>query len=162
AAGYAQGVGNVADNGPSVQDISGPGANFQLSLGARVIPNLSVGAYGSFAVYGNSDLNESYDVRGATAGVVADWPFRPHRSLDPWLGLASGWRGEWFFPESGEDTSLQGWEIARLQGGLDYRCTPELAAGPLLSVSLNEFFQQSGPRSDGFEDIDAQHANLYF
>lgn len=160
--GYAQGVGDIAD-GASMQDVSGAGGTVQLQLGYRLTPNLAIGAYGSYARFADGTaFGSDVEARGATAGVFADWHFRPERSVDPWMGIGSGWRGLWLAPDVGKNTSLQGWEIIRLQGGVDYRVTPVIAIGPVLGASVNTFFSGDAPGTAGFEEIDGQRANVYF
>ena len=158
--GYGQGTGDIGRNSARVQDLSGPGGTLELKLGYRVIPNLAIGGYGTYSQFQANDAMPSGDVRSATAGVFADWHFRPDRSVDPWIGLASGWRGMWLVPDAGPNTSIQGWEIARLQAGLDYRITPEVAIGPVIGASVNTFFTRDS--GNGFQDIGDPQANFYF
>jgi hypothetical protein len=162
-AGYAQGVGDIADGRASMQDVSGAGGTVELQLGYRLTPNLAIGTYGSYARFVNGTaFGSDVNARGATAGVFADWHFRPERSVDPWMGIGSGWRGLWLAPDVGKNTSLSGWEIIRLQGGVDYRVTPAIALGPVLGASVNTFFSGDAPGTTGFEEIDEPRANVYF
>src|SRR5262249_7735713 len=161
--GYTQGTGDIGDNNPSIQDISKAGGTVELQLGYRIIPSLVFGAYGTYQQFSTGDLTASgFDVRGGTAGLYADWHFRPDRSVDPWVGLASGWRGLWLVPDGGKNTSLQGWEIARLQAGLDYKVTPEVALGPVVGASVTTFFTEDSPASSDFGNIHNPQANWLF
>ncbi len=161
--GYLQGVGDIAGVGPRVQDLSGPGGTVELKIGYRATENLAFGGYGTFSQFASGDdLAGGTDVRGATAGGFAEWHFRPAQSLDPWVGLSSGWRGLWLSPDSGKNTSIQGWEIARVQLGLDYRLSPEVAIGPVVGASVNTFFTEDSPATSGFTDIHDPHASWLF
>jgi hypothetical protein len=161
--GYLQGVGDIAGIGPRVQDLSGPGGTVELKVGYRATPNLAFGGYGTYSQFAaGDDLLDGTDVRGATAGAFAEWHFRPSQSIDPWVGLASGWRGLWLSPDSGKNTSIQGWEIARVQLGLDYRISPEVAIGPVIGASVNTFFTEDSPAMTGFTNISDPHANFLF
>jgi len=118
-AGYAQGVGDIAAARPAVQDLSTAGGTVELQLGYRLTPNLTLGAYGTFAQYGRGDsLSAGTDVRAGTGGVFGSWHFMPARSIDPWVSLGSGWRGLWLVPDSVSTTSIQGWEIAAFRWAL--------------------------------------------
>jgi hypothetical protein len=161
--GYTQGAGDVGKSAATVHDLSGPGATVELKVGYRVIPSLAFGAYGSLAQFSAGDtLADGTDVRSATAGVFADWHFRPDRSVDPWLGLSSGWRGLWLVPDSGKNTSLQGWEIVRLQAGLDYRISPEVAIAPVVGAGLNVFLSHDDPTTTDYQNVTDPRANVFF
>jgi len=161
--GYTQGTGDIAAGSPSVHDLSGAGGNVELQLGYRLTPRLTLGAYGTYAQYARGDtLSTGTDVRGGTAGIFADWQFQPDRSVAPWVGLGSAWRGLWLAPDVGPNTSMQGWEIARLQAGIDYRASPEVAIGPVVGASVNTFFTQNTPGTAGYENIGSPRANFYF
>jgi len=161
--GYAQGVGDIRQNGPSIHDFSHAGAQVELKAAYRIIPELAIGAYGTYAQFVRGDvLEDGTDVRSVTAGFFADYHFRPDRSLDPYVGLASGWRGFWLYPNQGKNTSLQGWEIARLTAGLDYRISKVAAIGPVIGASVNTFFTESAPGTDGFESVHNKRASFFF
>jgi len=161
--GYLQGVGDIAGVGPRVQDLSGPGGTVELKIGYRATEHLAFGGYGTFSQFASGDdVSSGTDVRGASAGGFAEWHFRPSQSIDPWVGLASGWRGLWLSPDSGKNTSIQGWEIARVQLGLDYRISPEVAIGPVIGASVSSFFTEDSPATNGFADIHDPHGNWLF
>ncbi len=96
--GYTQGTGDISQAGMNVADISGAGATFELKAGYRISPNFAFGGYGSFAKYTKANLAEGTDVYGATAGLWGDYHFRPDRSVDPVIGIASGFLGMWLSP----------------------------------------------------------------
>jgi len=91
AAGYVQGVGDIAAGRASLQDVSGAGGSAELQVGYRLTPSLALGAYGSYARYSDGNaFARPVEARGVTAGVFADFHFRADRSIDPWLGIGSG------------------------------------------------------------------------
>src|SRR5262249_5984017 len=114
-AGFTQGTGDISHFGANVADISGAGGTVEIKAAYRMTPNFAFGAYGPIAKFTKADLADGTDVYGTTAGLYADWHFRPDRSIDPVISLSSGYRGMWLSPRVGENTSLAGWEIARLQ-----------------------------------------------
>ena len=161
--GYAQGTGDIGDGMGSVGDLAGAGGAGELQLGYRLLPHLTLGLYGTFSGYADGDLiQQSTDVLGASAGIRADWHFLPAAELDPWVSLGTGWRGLWLSPDQGGNTSLQGFEIARLQVGVDYRITPEVSISPVLGASVSRYTQQDSPATDGYQDINDPQAQAYF
>jgi hypothetical protein len=161
--GYAQGTGNIGEGVGSVSDLSEAGGAGEIQLGWRVIPQLTIGVYGTFSGYSAGDeLAGDTDVLGATAGLRADWHFLPAETLDPWVSLSTGWRGLWLTPDEGQDTSLQGLELARVQVGLDYRVSPELAISPVVGAGLSMFLSEDSPVTDGYEEIEDPQANVFF
>jgi hypothetical protein len=163
AGGYAQGTGDLGTGMADLSDLSGAGGAVELQLGYRIIPHLTLGVYGSFSSYSDGDLIEQpTDVLGAAAGIRADWHFLPAASFDPWVSLGTGWRGLWLQPDEGGNSDLQGFEIARVQLGVDYRISPEIAITPVIGTSVTMYTQQDGPTTDGYQSIDDPDAQLYF
>ena len=160
-AGYTQGAGKLGGNLGSLEDAAGAGATVEIDLGYRIIPELSVGAYGTFAGYQQGDhVTGDNNVLGASAGVQAAWHFRPDRSVDPWVKLGTGWKGLWIDPSNGKTTSLQGLELARLQLGADYRITRDVAIAPVIGGSLSMFVSQNSPATSGYEEIHDKKLNF--
>jgi hypothetical protein len=143
AVGYTQGGGKLGGGMGNLEDVSHQGGTVELSLGYRILPQLSVGAYGSFAQYSRGDaIDSNTDVLGATAGIQTAWHIRPARSVDPWLSFGAGWKSLWFSPSNGSTTSLQGIELARLQLGVDYRLSKDIAIAPVIGGSISTFVSQ--------------------
>ncbi len=160
---YTQGTGDIGSQMGKVQDLSGPGGAFELQVGYRMLPELAFGAYATFAQLNQGDLvAQNTTVRSVTGGLYADWHFRPARSLDPFVGLSTGCRNLWLVPETGPNTSITGWEIARLRLGLDYRITPEIAIAPVVAGGLSMFFVQDAGTGAGAVDIPSPKVNFFF
>ena len=138
-----------------------PGGAVEVDLGYRIIPQLTVGAYGAFSKSQHGDLIDSNTgVLGATAGVQAAWHFRPHVSIDPWVSLGGGWRALWLDPGAGKVTSLQGFDLARLQLGVDYRVTKEIAISPVIGGSVSMFVSQDSPMTTRYTEIADKQVNF--
>jgi len=163
AAGYAQGVGDIARGRGTIQDLSGPGGAVEVDVGYRLSPEFMIGLYGTGAQFARGDsLVDGTDVRSMTAGVQANYHFRPSYTIDPWVGLGTGWRGLWLSPDVGKTTSMQGLELARVQVGADYRVSPEVAITPVLGADLSMYLTEDGPGLSGYTNISDPRVNVAF
>jgi hypothetical protein len=161
ATGYSQGGGKLGGNMGNLEDVSGPGGVVEVELGYRVLPYLSLGAYGTFSKYQRGDsIDSNTDVLGATAGLQGVVHFRPDTSIDPWVSLGTGWKGLWLDPSSGKTTSLQGLELARLQLGVDYRVSKDVAIAPVIGGSLSMFLSQDSAMTTDLTEITDKKVNF--
>jgi hypothetical protein len=160
--GYEQAFGKVASGQPKLQDIGEAGGAIQLGAGYRLIPQLTLGVYGSGAMFARADeAEQSTKAYSAAAGVQADWHFIPAgHEVDPWLSLGTGWRGYWAHTDQGTN-SMQGMELAKLQIGVDYRVDESLALSPVVGVDLSTFFAQSTPAAEAFHNISNPNVNTF-
>ena len=158
--GYSQGGGEVGGGLAHLEDISGPGGAFELELGYRINPTWLVGAYGSFSAYDHADLEDGTNVLGATAGIFGAAHLRPNRSVDPWVSLGTGWKGLWLDPDRGDTTSLQGFELARLRLGVDYRINKNTSISPEIGGSMDMFVSQDSPMTSGYSEINDKKVNF--
>jgi hypothetical protein len=160
--GYAQGVGNVASGEPSLTDIAHPGGAVQIGVGYRLLPQLTLGLYGSGAMFGRGDQTDhSTNLYSTTAGVEANWHFLPAgQVLDPWVSLGSGWRGYWMDADRGT-TAMHGIELAKLQVGLDYRLAEAVAISPVIGADLSTFVTRSTPERNTFKNISDPNVNAF-
>jgi hypothetical protein len=160
--GYEQGFGKFSTNQPSLTDVGSAGGAVQLGVGYRIIPQLTLGLYGSGASFSRADgVDSSTNLYSASAGVQSDWHFLPSgQLLDPWVSLSSGWRGYWINQSAG-NTSVQGMEIAKLQVGLDYRIDQAIAISPVVGADLSTFFTESTPTSNGFSNLNNTQVNTF-
>jgi hypothetical protein len=161
-AGYSQGGGKLGDNvGSHLEDVAGPGGTVELDLGYRIIPQLSVGAYGTFSQFQRGDnVVGDANILGASAGVQAAWHFRPDRSVDPWISLGGGWKGLWLDADNAKTTSLQGLDLARLQVGADYRVSRDVSISPVIGGSLGMFISQDTPMTTDLTEIQGKQVNF--
>jgi hypothetical protein len=138
----------------NVEGLAGPGAMLELDVGYRILPHLAIGAYGTFSSYQRGDIVPgATDVRGASAGLQATVHFLPRRAVDPWVSFGGGWKGLWLDPPDGKSTTFHGLELARIQIGIDYRLSRNVAVSPMIGGSLGRFFVEDSPMSDGSRDI---------
>jgi hypothetical protein len=161
-AGYAQGFGDIGTNQPTLTDVAEPGGAVQIGVGYRIIPQLTLGLYGSGAMFGRGDrVDSSTNLYSAAGGVQADWHFLPARyEFDPWVSLGTGWRGYWIHGNQGT-SSLQGLELAKLQVGVDSRLARTIAISPVVGADLSMFLSQSTPASDSFSNITDPKVNTF-
>jgi outer membrane protein W len=155
--GFNQGIGDLQQGQP-ISGYAGAGALGEVDIGYRANPHLMVGAYGSATQFNANDrltqvFTPGTDVRTATAGVQANWHFRPYRAVDPWVGLGAGYRGFWVIPERGGITTRQGLDLARFRAGVDYRLSPEVALGPIVGVDASMLLSEKLPGAAGYTGI---------
>lgn len=162
--GYMQGVGRVGDSTSNVEDLSRSGGGANLEVGYRLTPNLTLGAYGTLSGYQTGErVAPSTDlVIAATAGLKADWHFRPASAIDPWVGLGTGWRELWLGNDAGTDQELRGIDLARVQAGLDYRLTSGVALTPYVGATATMFLAKEDAMTSGFDQIDNRKVNFSF
>jgi hypothetical protein len=160
ATGYTQGAGPVGGNLAHLEDLSGAGAAVELDASYRINPTFSIGAYGTFSKYATGDLVSNADVLGAAAGIQAAAHLRPDRSVDPWVSLGAGWKGLWLNADQGKNTSLQGLDLARLQIGVDYRVSKDIAISPVIGGSLGLFVSQDSPMTTDYTELSDKKVNF--
>ena len=144
--GYGQGFGSIGNLQPKVNDLLSAGGEVQLGLGWRINPRFMVGVFAQGSKNSTRDLDAGGDVYTAGAGIETNYHFLPGNDWDPWMGLATGWRGLWV-SQNGTD-SWQGIGT-RLTIGVDYRISSDFAMGPYLSGGANTYFHQDTPSSSG-------------
>jgi len=165
---YNQGFGNLSDlrgptatSGRRLQDNANAGVGAELDLGIRVLPEMSVGAYGTYTEYQRDvQLLTGTNVRSMTGGLQGQWFFMPYRVVNPWISLGTAYRAFWTVPEVGPNITQHGWQIARVQVGADMRASREVSIGPYVGGSVETFLGEqvsgqdvralSGPPVSGF------------
>jgi hypothetical protein len=147
ASGYTRGVGPIGGGMQRLEDISKAGGGaVELDAMYRIDPTVAVGVYFSLSKYDASGQADAQtDVFGATAGLQAVAHLRPSRSVDPWVSLGAGWRNLTLSSRPSPDASLQGLELARVQLGVDYRVSEDVAIAPVVGGSLNLFVSEESP-----------------
>jgi hypothetical protein len=154
AAGYSQGGGSLGGGMADLEDVAGAGGAVDVGVGYRITPNLALGVYGALSTYANGDaIADSDRLVRASAGVQAAWHFRPDRSVDPFVSLGGGWQGLWIDRDQDKTTSLQGLELARIQVGVDYRLSEDVAIAPVVGGSLGMFVSEDSPMTEDNTEI---------
>jgi len=162
--GYNRTVGDIDDSMTALDDLTGPASNLELQIGYRIDPHVAVAAYGSAALYrkGKALRGSSNDLAAATAGVKADWHFRPDSASDPWLSLGMGVR--WMTIEEGApgQTHLFGLDLGRAQFGIDYRVSPEVSIAPVIGATATTFVSKDDAMTDGWSELDGKKVAVSF
>jgi hypothetical protein len=159
--GYTQSAGELGGTMGNVQDVAGPGGLVEVDLGYRILPQLSLGAYGAFSKFQRGEnVVGNANVLGATAGVQAVLHLRADRSIDPWISLGTGWKALWVNPVNSPSTSLQGLELARLQIGADYRVSRDVAIAPVIGGSVSMFLGQENEMVSSLTEIKDKKVNV--
>ena len=168
--GYLRSTGDIGRDMASVGDLTDNAAAGELSVTYRWTPQFSVGVYGTLSAYeaGERAAPATDMGIGATAGVKADWHFRPTLAVDPWVSIGAGWRGLWLGnvnSKDGEDATerkLNGIELARVQFGLDYRISPTFALAPYIGAAASMFIAEDSMASAGYDEIANKEVNWSF
>jgi hypothetical protein len=142
ATGYTRGIGSTGDGMQRIEDISRSGASVELDAMYRIDATFAVGGYFSLAKYATV---EQIGVLGAGAGIQALAHLRPERSADPWVSLGVGWRSLAVSAQGTPNGSLQGFDLARVQLGVDYRVNENVAIAPVVGASLSTFVIEESP-----------------
>ncbi|MGN6111310.1 MAG: hypothetical protein ACTHU0_39805 [Kofleriaceae bacterium] len=165
---YAHITGNAGNI--DVGDVIGEGGRGELKLGARVTPYVSLGAYGTLGGFSNSNelrnpiAATNVDIWDVSAGLFTELHFAPYsNSVDPWLGIGVGWHAMWFSPNNdAPSSSLQGFDVAKVQIGADFRVTPDVAIAPVVGAGLTLFAWEKVPGvTNGFDEINDKDISVY-
>jgi hypothetical protein len=138
--GYDQGFGDV-DRHSRIKSLGEAGAGVAIRAGYRLVPHLTLGAYGTIASFSPGDgVDGTTSVTSATTGFEATWHFRPEGArVAPWLALGTGFRTLDVSAGKGS-SSFAGFEVARLELGADYRFSDSIAIGPTIGADASVFF----------------------
>jgi len=138
--GYAFPFGNVS--GHSRLSDGAPGAiPLVVEAGYRLNAHFTIGAlfqYGFSRVNDDGALNctgAGCSGRVVRLGVQGIFNVDREAPLIRWLGIGTGY--EWLNPYGGQD--VRGFELVTIQGGVEYRVTPQVALGPFFSFSLGRY-----------------------
>jgi outer membrane protein W len=147
--GSATSVGEVGGD-MAASDLIGTAAQGELKLGTRITPNLAINFYtAAQAVTEGSNTNR--DVYSGSAGVMADFHFRPHTKVDPWLGVGGGVAA--ILVDQDDNSLAVGVELARVQAGVDFRIDEDFSIGPMIGASASLYGAEKTSMHD-FEEID--------
>ena len=138
--GYAQGFGDLSCE-QGLGQVAGAGAGLGLNLSYRVSPMLSVGvATQGQAFTPDKELGRGARVYGMTAGLDATVHLAPYNQVDPFISVGMGYRSLWSLREGPQnDVQTHGFQLARLNVGVDMRVSKDVAVGPMIGADLNTF-----------------------
>jgi hypothetical protein len=137
--GYTQGFGMAAPR-VGIPSLAGAGIAADVDLGYRATPLWSIGVQGEYQEFVNE---HNAAARGAAGNVGVTFHAAPERQGDPWLRIATGYRGLWSVHPPGMPTTLlNGFEIAKAQIGYDVRVSPGFAIAPTAGIDVDLFAWQ--------------------
>jgi len=138
--GYTQGFGDLSCE-QGLGDVAGAGAGLGLNLSYRISPMFSVGiATQGQAFAPNKDLGPGAQVYGLTAGLDATMHLAPYSEVDPFISVGMGYRSLWSLLEGPQnDVQTHGFQLARLNVGVDMRVSKDVAVGPMIGADLTTF-----------------------
>jgi hypothetical protein len=137
--GYTQGFGLIMP-GVGIPSVAGAGVSGYVGLGYRVNPLWSVGVQGEYQQFAGEN-NEL--ARGFLGNVGVTLHAAPMTRGDPWMRVATGYRGLWSVNPPGMPTTLiHGFEVAKAQFGYDIRLGQAVAIAPVAGIDLNIFVWQ--------------------
>lgn len=145
--GYAIAMGDAGGT-LKMTDMTNGQIPLQLDIGYRLanVP-LTVGGYLSYgfgSVSGDAKntcdaLGESCSTSSLRIGAQLSYSFAdPKEQMAPWIGAGLGY-DRFTLTESGQDVTLTGWEFLILQGGVDWRLSPQFTLGGFASFSLAQY-----------------------
>jgi len=152
--GYTQGLGLI-HAGRTIGELAGGGMGAGLELGYRANPNVSIGATGQYSAYNANDtLARGTRVWGANAGVAATFHTAPYQSVDPWISVGTGYRMLFQAPSGAARTTMtHGFELAKMEIGVDVRPSDSVAIAPTIGADLNMFmWENPGTGNVALED----------
>jgi hypothetical protein len=133
----------------------------EIGLGAKLMDELYLGAYLNVGLglegsdshtearcdAGNDTVDDvSCSAASVRLGIEARYTFTPAESMSGWVGYGIGMTtGSQTISDEGrynETSTVQGIELARLTGGLDFRLSRGFGLGPFAMVSLGRYTQQ--------------------
>jgi hypothetical protein len=160
--GYAQGFGDLSCE-KGLGQVAGAGAGLGLNLSYRVSPMLSVGvATQGQAFTPDKELGRGARVYGMTAGLDATIHLAPYNQVDPFISVGTGYRMLWAMPKgSGNDVLAHGFQLARLNVGLDMRVSKDVAVGPMIGADLNTFAWKNPAGAKGNERIQGMGVSTF-
>ncbi|UQA63431.1 hypothetical protein [Polyangium aurulentum] len=154
--GYAQTFGPSLDvNLAPDRSISGGGIGAGLGLAYRANPFFSFGLVGGYSQVGG---DEEASIRGANVGVDATIHTTPYSRLDPYISVGSGYKMAWSAATGRDDVMFHGFQVVRLNLGLDVRLNDSIALAPTVGGDLSTFMWRSEDGGDN-EAIENMRVN---
>lgn len=160
--GYTQGFGHL-ENGMRVGAFAGAALGLGLNLSYRVSPMFSIGVASQYQTFNPAnELGRDARVRGMSVGLDATFHMAPYRRLDPYVSLGTGYRFMWVMPKgSNNDVLAHGFQLARVNVGLDMRVSKDVAIGPMIGADLNMFAWNDSEGSKGNRQIEDKGVSTF-
>lgn len=137
--GYTQGFGMVAP-GAGIGDIAQAGMGVELGLKYRIDPWWAIGINGNYQELHGTTVAAA---RGVTGGIDVTYHAMPGIRVDPWLQAGVGYRMLWQNNDNPRpNVFTHGFELLKVEVGVDWRVSPAVALGPVIGADLNMFLWQ--------------------
>jgi len=160
--GYTQPFGELSEGRP-IADVVDQGIGFGIDLGYRFSPRWSLGLDATYHESKADDLIRSTtNVRGGTAGIKATYHLAPYERIDPYVALGTGYRMLWRVNEVSPDLTTHGFELGKLQLGLDVRASKDIAVGPFVGADINMFTWNNLEGPAGNVAVQARRVSSFF
>ena len=158
SAGYLQPLGSLSSS-TAIGDVTGVGFVTGVDVGYRITPHWAVLAGGQYHLSGGGAVTSS--ARGFAAQIGAAYHVWPDCFPDAYFALRSGYRLLWEnLPNANDDVLVHGFDVARLELGIDYRASKNLAIGPVLTADFNVFAWRD-PENGPSTPIDAKRVSAF-
>jgi outer membrane protein W len=152
-ANYLQGNGALTGQSATAFDNTGrEGVGVDLSAGLRFTPRLSAAVYGSLGHFNAASGALGASSWNTSLGVQGLFHFAPGDQLDPWISAGTGWTAN-FQSAAGGTNARHGFEVARLQMGVDYRVNQQLSIAPVVGASISTLLTESLATGGGFHSV---------
>ena len=153
------------NGGTAMSDAFSAQAPLLLDLGWKVIPNLFVGAFGGAAVGGAAgQVDTTCQNLGVSCvgvayrfGIVAEWNFRPDKTVNPWAGYGVGYEIGSSSGDSAKNSvsnSVSGFDYAHLLGGVDFRLQDWFGIGPFVDAAIGSYDVAKNETNQGGRVLD--------
>ena len=157
-------LGDAATDSP-LSDTTGAQFSTTVDIGAKIIPQLFLGAYLGANVGGvGSEASKACDLQRATGclaftyriGLEAQFHIIPDGKVDPWIGYGIGYE---ITRIAGNDngttisTTNVGPEYGHVLAGVDFRLTKIFGIGPFVDFSFGKYTNQSSEPSGTSSEI---------
>jgi hypothetical protein len=143
------GFSGEAERDVDIGRVFGGQFTFGVEGGIRLNPNLAIGLYADGGVGDpGRELRDvcNANLRDCTAstgrfGVLLRATFQPAAPATPWVSLGTGVESSTVAVDGGtsEDLTYSGWEMLRLQGGVDFRSAGVVGVGLYAGVRLGRY-----------------------
>ena len=147
--GYSVPMGK-AEQGLDMSDFVSGQVPFIVDIGGKIMPQLFLGGYFGLGFGAPAGaLKRECDLRNGTCvavgvhvGIEVQYHFLPGGSVNPWLGYGLGSEStaaSLSIDYRTQSFGYNGFEFARLMGGVDFRINRVFGLGPFVDLSLTQF-----------------------
>jgi hypothetical protein len=147
-----------SNEGDKMSDVFGVQFPIIADIGAKVIPEIFIGAYVGFGIGGASgNVSDSCSRNGLSCttttfriGAQIQYHIAPAAKVNPWIGYGFGYeRSGLSGSKNGDSASvgISGLELAHLMAGVDFRLSNVFGIGPFVDFALGQYSSTSSDSS---------------